>query len=548
VCPLVCPDAVSVRPGTIAGMKLEQLVTTSAAVAGTRSRSEKSALLAATLAVAGPDEIGLVARYLTGSLRQRRPGVGWAAFKDAPAPAGAAVLDVADVDATFAATGAEAGSGSAGRRTALVHDLLGRATAPEQRFIGALLGGELRQGALESIVVDALAKAFGVPLALVRRAVMLGGEVPAVASALARDGADGLTAFTLTVGRPVQPMLAAAAPDVAQALEKVAATADEPARLDWKLDGVRVQVHRDGDDVRVASRSLDDLTSRLPEVVAVARALPVRRVVLDGEVIVLDETGRPAPFQVTASRTATHDVTAGDAGPAAAAGPGTETSRPMSVFFFDMLHVDDRDLIDSPAADRWAELARVIPPANAIPSLSTADPVEAQQFFDAALDAGQEGLVVKSSTAPYAAGRRGAGWVKVKPRRTLDLVVVAAEWGHGRRTGLLSNLHLGALGPDGEYVMVGKTFKGLTDELLSWQTAQFLAHERSRDSYTVTLDPVMVVEIAIDGVQTSRRYRGGAALRFARVLRYRPDKTNSQIDTIEEILRIRDASGASEDG
>jgi len=533
-------------------MKLEQLVTTSAAVAGTRSRSEKSSLLAATLAAAGPDEIGLVARYLTGSLRQRRPGVGWASFKDAPPPAVDAVLDIAEVDATFAATALEAGSGSAGRRTALLHDLLRRATAPEQRFIGALVGGELRQGALESIVVDALAKAFSVPPAATRRAVMLGGEVPAVATALAGDGPDGLTGFTLTVGRPIQPMLAAAAPDVIQALEKVGATVAEPARLDWKLDGVRVQVHRDGDEVRVASRSLDDLTSRLPEVVAVALTLPVRRVVLDGEVIVLDQAGRPAPFQVTASRTATRETTADAADDtdngigAAPAAPRTGSA--LSVFFFDILHVDDLDLIDSPAAQRWAELARIVPAAHAIPSLSTADPVEAQRFFDAALDAGQEGLVVKSSTAPYAAGRRGAGWVKVKPRHTLDLVVLAAEWGHGRRTGVLSNLHLGALGPDGEYVMVGKTFKGLTDELLSWQTAQFLAHERSRDSSTVTLDPVIVVEIAFDGVQTSRRYRGGAALRFARVLRYRPDKTTDQIDTIDEILRIRYTSGASEDG
>jgi len=519
-------------------MKLEHLVSTSAAVAGTRSRSEKSALLAATLGAAGPAEIGLVARYLAGALRQRRPGIGWAAFRDAPPAAEFATLEVTDVDDVFAATSVEAGSGSAGRRTALLYGLLRRATAPEQRFIGALVGGELRQGALESIVVDALAKAFGVQLAEVRRAVMLGGEVPSVATALARDGVGGLGGFTLTVGRPVQPMLAGAAPDVAQALAKVGASAAEPARLDWKLDGVRVQVHRDGDDVRVASRSLDDLTSRLPEVVAVVRALPVHRVVLDGEVIVLDETGRPAPFQVTASRTATRDS------PADGSGPGG----PMSVFFFDILHVDERDLIDSPAAQRWAELARVIPAVNAIPSLTTADPDEAQQFFDAALEAGQEGLVVKSSTAPYAAGRRGAGWVKVKPRHTLDLVVLAAEWGHGRRTGVLSNLHLGALSADGEYVMVGKTFKGLTDELLSWQTEQFLAHERSRDSYTVILDPVMVVEIAIDGVQTSSRYPGGAALRFARVLRYRPDKTNREIDTIEEILRIRDASAASDDG
>lgn len=528
-------------------MKLAQLVATSAAVAGTRSRSEKSALLAATLGVAAPGEIGLVARYFTGSLRQRRPGIGWAAFKQAPPAAEVANIEVSEVDDAFAATSEESGSGSAGRRTALLHGLLGRATADEQRFIGALVSGELRQGALESIVVDALAKAFGVSLADVRRAVMLGGEVPAVATALARDGADGLTGFTLRVGRPVQPMLAGAAPDVGQALAKVGATEAEPARLDWKLDGVRVQVHRDGDDVRVASRSLDDLTSRLPEVVAVARSLPVDRVVLDGEVIVLDETGRPAPFQVTASRTATRDVRDDADDPGPSTDPNSR-SRALSVFFFDILHLNGRDLIDAPAAQRWAELALVVPAVNTIPSLSTADPEQARTFFDAALEAGQEGLVVKSSTAPYAAGRRGAGWVKVKPRHTLDLVVLAAEWGHGRRTGVLSNLHLGALGRDGEYVMVGKTFKGLTDELLSWQTAQFLVHERSRDSSTVTLDPVMVVEIAIDGVQTSRRYPGGAALRFARVLRYRPDKTSGEIDTIEEILRIRDATIASEEG
>ncbi len=523
-------------------MDLAELVATSAAVAATRSRSEKAVLIAATLQAATPGEIGLVARYLTGGLRQRRPGVGWASFRDAPPPRadidGADRLTVGDVDTAFEAMSTDTGPGSAGRRVALLHELMSRATADEQRYLAGLVGGELRQGALESIVVDALAKAFAVPVAAVRRAVMLGGELPSVATALARDGVDALAGFTLTVGRPVQPMLAAAAPDVTEALAKVGASAAEPARLDRKLDGVRVQVHRDGEHVIVASRSLDDLTARLPEVVGVARALPVDRVVLDGEVIVLDETGRPAPFQVTASRTASRPLPS-SAGPTGG----------LSVFFFDILHVDDRDLIDAPAAERWRELARVIPTEHAIPSLDTADPDEAQAFFDAALDAGHEGLVVKSSTAPYAAGRRGAGWVKVKPRHTFDLVVLAAEWGHGRRTGLLSNLHLGARGDDGEYVMVGKTFKGLTDELLTWQTEQFGRIEVGRDSSTGTvfLDPVMVVEIAFDGVQTSRRYPGGAALRFARVLRYRPDKTADQADSILDILRIRDMTPASTD-
>jgi DNA ligase-1 len=377
-------------------------------------------------------------------------------------------------------------------------------------------------------MVEAIAAAAEVPLADVRRAFMLRGSLPPIAAAALRDGVQSLRAIGLEVGRPILPMLAQSAPDVATALAQTSQAG--PVALEWKLDGIRVQLHRAGDEIRVFTRTLDDITARVPELVEAVRALDVRDVVLDGEAIALDDAGRARPFQETAARTSSRlDVTT------------QRSSVPITLFVFDVLHHDGRDLLDAPAADRQEVLEAVLPERLRVPRIVTDDPGEATRFFDDAIAHGHEGVVVKSLQAPYEAGRRGVGWVKVKPRHTLDLVVLAAEWGHGRRAGVLSNLHLGARdGRDGHggFVMLGKTFKGLTDELLAWQTELFLRLETHRDGYTVYVAPEAVVEIAFDGVQTSPRYPGGVALRFARVLRYRPDKLASDADDLESVLAI----------
>jgi DNA ligase-1 len=406
--------------------------------------------------------------------------------------------------------------------------LFGRATAPEQRFLAQLAGSELRQGALAGIVTDAVAAAAGVEASAVRRAAMLAGDLPAVAQAAMLEGAAGLAGFHLRVGRPVQPMLAKTASSLAAALAQTASAA-----VEWKLDGVRIQVHRDGDEVGVFTRTLDPVGARMPEVVEAVRALPLRTVILDGEAIALRSDGRPRPFQETASRAASRgDVTA------------LRAAVPLTPFFFDVLHLDGRDLLDLPASERLAAIAPILPPGAWAPRLVTADAGEAQAFLDDALARGHEGVVVKSLTAPYEAGRRGAGWLKVKPVHTLDLVVLAAEWGHGRRQGMLSNLHLGARDADsGGYVMLGKTFKGLTDELLAWQTKRLLELEARRTAGTVYVHPALVVEIAFDGIQTSTRYPGGMALRFARVVRYRDDKQPAEADTIETVRLLHEARG-----
>jgi DNA ligase-1 len=375
---------------------------------------------------------------------------------------------------------------------------------------------------------DAVADAFGVPAALVRRAAMLLGST-ATAAELAQQGAGSLEQAGLVVGVPVRPMLAASAPDVTAAFGKAAAGGE--VLVDRKLDGIRIQVHRDGRDVRLFTRSLDDITDRLPEVVEVVSALPAQRLVLDGEAIVLRPDGRPEPFQVTAARTASRS----DA--------GTLRSRsPVSTLFFDILHRDGRDLLEQPLDERLRELAEVVPPEHRIASIRTSSCEQAQEFFAAAVTAGHEGVIVKAAGSAYDAGRRGSAWVKVKPRHTLDLVVLAAEWGHGRRRGWLSNLHLGARNAaDGSWVMLGKTFKGLTDALLTWQTEQLLALEERRTQGTVHVRPELVVEIAFDGIQTSPRYPGGVALRFARVLRYRDDKSADEADTIDTVLVLHGA-------
>jgi DNA ligase-1 len=410
------------------------------------------------------------------------------------------------------------GKGSAAARKALVGELFGRATQDEQRFLIGLLSGELRQGALEGIMTEAVARAAGVPVAEVRRAMMLRGSLGVVAAAALSGGSAALGAFGLEVGRPVRPMLAASAPSIEDALAKM----DGPAAVEWKLDGIRIQAHLSGGNVRLFTRTLDDITVRLPEVVSVLARLPVSAAVFDGELIALREDGRPLPFQDTASRTATTE----------AGGPVV----PLSVFLFDALHLNGADLIDLPDAKRHAALASVVPQAMLMPRLVTDDPGEAAEFFQQSVAKGHEGVVVKSLTTPYAAGRRGAGWIKVKPRHTLDLVVLAVEWGHGRRQGWLSNLHLGARDPaTGGFVMLGKTFKGLTDELLAWQTERLLELETRRSGHVVHVRPELVVEIAFDGVQSSSRYPGGVALRFARVKRYREDKSAAEADTIDTV-------------
>ncbi len=457
-------------------MQLYDVAVASADVAATSSRLAKRALLVDLLERTTADDLEIVVAYLAGELRQRRTGIGWASLGALPAPADEPSLTVADVDAELERVSGLSGPGSATRRAAAVTGLFGSATEIEQRLLRGLLAGDLRQGALDAAMLDAVAAASGVALPVVRRAAMLRGATGPVASAAMTGGSAAVEAFGLTVGRPVRPMLAAAAPDVVAALAK----SGVPASLDVKLDGIRIQVHQQGDEVRVFTRSLDDITSRLPEVCAATRALGRQSLILDGEVLTVDATGRPRPFQETASRTASH------VGPAVA----TPAGGIASPFFFDLLHLDGADLIDEPLSVRLARLDELLPPQLAISRLTTEDPDEALRFFTAAVRAGQEGVVVKALSAPYDAGRRGSAWVKVKPRHTLDLVVLAVEWGSGRRKGWLSNIHLGALDPEtGGFVMLGKTFKGMTDEMLGWQTQRFLALEESRSAHVVQVRP-----------------------------------------------------------
>lgn len=512
---------------------LADVAATSAGLAATRSRLAKRALLVDLLRRTAPDEVPVVARYLAGELRQRRTGLGWRSLQQLPAPAAEPTLDVLAVDAAFEQMAGLSGPGSAGALTALAGELFGAATAEEQRFLAGLVSGDVRQGALDALLLDAVAEAAGVPVATVRRAAMLAGASEPVAevalgAATPEEATAALEAFGLTVGRPVRPMLAASAPDVATA---VAGFGGRAVVVDAKLDGIRIQVHREGDDVRVYTRSLDDITARVPEVVEAVRALPVRTAVLDGEALALGEDGRPRPFQETAARSATRDAE-------------LAAATALRPFFFDVLHLDGRDLLDAPLTERLAALDAVAP-AHLVERVVTADAAVAQEAFAGWVAAGQEGVIVKDASAPYEAGRRGGAWVKVKPRHTLDLVVLAVERGSGRRSGQLSNIHLGARDGDGGFVMLGKTFKGMTDEMLAWQTNRFTELAVSpgtiRDNYVVEVRPEQVVEIAFDGVQRSSRYPGGVALRFARVVRYRDDKPTSEADTISTVQAFLDS-------
>jgi len=578
---------------------LRELVETSEAVAATSGRTAKITEIAGLLRRAGPGEVPVVVAFLSGELRQRQIGVGyaslgellrlepsgqppagpWARVTAEQAAAGAAAPDagtaaeaavaeaavaepaaaegpvtVAETDAVFEVVGQVGGAGAQAERRRLLAGLFGRASQTEREFLVRLLAGELHQGALEGVMTEAVARAAGVPAAEVRRAHLLAGSLPLVAQAAltaawpaspATPAADpepapdseaalaALRAVGLQVGRPLRPMLASSAATVADAFARLS-----PAVVEWKIDGIRIQVHRTGTDVAVFTRTLDDITIRVPEITEAVLALDVRAAVFDGEAVALAPDGRPRPFQVTASRTSSHmDV------------ERQRADTPLTPFFFDLLHLDGTDLIDEPAHVRQARLAAVMPAHLLVPRLVTEDIDAAGAFFADAVGRGHEGVVVKSPDARYAAGRRGSEWIKVKPRHTLDLVVLAAEWGHGRRRGWLSNLHLGARDPaTGGLVMLGKTFKGLTDEMLTWQTKRLLeladppgsgpAGDPKNAYGVLRVRPELVVEIAFDGVQGSPRYPGGVALRFARVLRYRPDKPAAEADTIESVLAL----------
>ncbi|MDX3748039.1 ATP-dependent DNA ligase [Streptomyces sp. AK08-02] len=504
-------------------MLLTRLAHVSQEVAATSARSRKIALLAELFRDADADDVPIVIPYLAGRLPQGRLGIGWKVLDQQVPGAVEPSLTVRDVDARLTAIGAVGGAGSQAERRRLVGELLAAATTDEQRFLFALITGEVRQGALDAVAVEGLATATDAPPADVRRAVMLAGAIQPVAQALLADGPAALARFRLTVGRPVLPMLAHSASSVTEAVEKLGACAVEE-----KLDGIRVQVHRDGDDVRLYTRTLDDITDRLPELTTAARALRGDRFILDGEVIAFDTAGRPRSFQETAGRVGSRvDVRSA----------ARET--PVSPVFFDVLSVDGHDLLDLPFAERHTELARLVPEPMRVRRLLAGGPADlpaAETFLADTLARGHEGVVVKALDAPYSAGRRGASWLKVKPVHTLDLVVLAAEWGHGRRTGKLSNLHLAARNADGSFAMLGKTFKGMTDAMLTWQTERLQALAVSDDGWVVTVRPELVVEIAYDGLQRSTRYPAGVTLRFARVVRYREDKTPQEADTVQTLL------------
>jgi DNA ligase 1 len=504
-------------------MLLDEIAQTSAAVAETPARLAKIERLAATLRRLLPDEVAVAVDYLSGELPQGSIGIGWASLRDLPPPATAPTLPLLEVAEALRRIQAATGRGSQTVRRREVSELFSRATDGERRFLTGLLLGELRQGALEGVMVEAVARATGVPASDVRRAMMLAGDLGEVAAAAAAEGAAGLQRFRLTVLRPVQPMLAQTAVDLRDALARI-----HPAAMEWKLDGARVQVHRLGDEVRAFTRNLAEITDRVPEIVEAIGALAVEAVVLDGEAIALRPDGRPHPFQVTLGRFGSRLGIAEMRG-----------SVPLSPFFFDCLHLDGEDLIDRPEAERFAALSSRLPSELTVRRTVVESLAEAEPFMEAALERGHEGVMVKTPGAPYEAGRRGASWLKVKRAHTLDLVVLAAEWGHGRRRGWLSNLHLGARDPrTGEFVMLGKTFKGLTDRMLAWQTERLQQLETHRDAYTVYVRPALVVEVAFDGLQESTKYPGGLALRFARVKGYRPDKGPDDADTIDTVRAI----------
>ena len=508
----------------VADSRLADLAETSTAVSAASARLEKIRLLADLLARLRPEEVETAVAYLSGFLPQGTIGVGWAALRELPPAADRASLTVAEVDASLRTIQDTTGPGSVAERRRLIEDLFGRATLEERRFLLGLLSGELRQGALEGVMIEAVARAAGVPAAAVRRARMLAGELGPVARAALEAGEEGMRGYGVELLRPVQPMLAKTAESLSAAMDRLA-----QAAVEWKLDGVRVQVHRVGGEVRAFTRNLADVTGRLPELVQEVLGLACESVILDGEAIALLDDGRPRAFQESMSRFGSRTEV-----------EGHRRRMPLSAAYFDCLHLDGEDLIDRPLTERVTALERVVPEKLRVPQVICSSLDEAEPVLTASLAAGHEGVMVKSLDGPYEAGRRGAGWLKVKPSKTLDLVVLAAEWGHGRRQGWLSNLHLGARDPEasGGFAMLGKTFKGMTDEMLAWQTGRLQALETHRDAHTVHVRPELVVEVALDGVQTSSKYPSGMALRFARIKGYRHDKGPEDADTIETVRAI----------
>lgn len=502
-----------------------QVVAAARVVAATASRSAKIAAIAGLLATLDDDEVEPAVANLIGETMHGKLGVGPAAIMAArPALAASnATLTIADIDRALGEVASTAGAGSAARRKQLLGELFARASAAEQEFLLRLLFGELRQGALEGVMLEAIARASNVPAASVRRAAMLGGGPARVARAALTGGEKALGEFALTLFRPLQPMLAQPAADVEDALAQLGTAA-----LEWKLDGARVQVHKRDDEVRVYTRGLNEVTQSVPEVVDAVRALATRTLVLDGETIALDTNGRPLPFQETMRRFGRKlDVET------------MRVSLPLSVSFFDLLHADGEDLLAHPARERVEVLSGCVPAALVVPRIVTDDVAQAAAFLDDALARGHEGIMAKSLDAPYEAGARGASWLKIKQAHTLDLVIIAAEWGNGRREGWLSNLHLGARDPaSGGFVMLGKTFKGLTDDMLRWQTQKLLSLEVSRDRHVVHVRPEVVVEIAVNEIQRSPHYPAGMALRFARVKGYRSDKRPAEADTVETVRKL----------
>jgi len=509
--------------------KLAELVDTSRAVAATSRRSAKVAALAEFLKRLSQDDIGIGAAFLTGETRQGKIGAGYALLSSVRqgTAASSASLTLSEVDASFATFVDARGPGSAARRADLLGHLFSRATPAEQDFLVRLVTGELRQGALDGLMTEAIAAAAHVEPQAVRRAAMYAGTLAAVAQAVLTAGPDGLARFQLATLSPVAPMLAQSAEDAADALGQLG-----EAALEWKLDGARIQVHKLNDEVRAYTRNLNDVTGAIPEIMEAVRALPSRELVLDGEAIALDTNGAPRPFQETMRRFGRKlDVAS------------LRAELPLSAFFFDLLRHDHDGLVHRPARERFAAMHEILPASLVVPRIVTASPEEAQAFVDAALARGHEGVMAKALEAPYEAGRRGASWLKIKSARTLDLVVLAAEWGHGRRKGWLSNLHLGARDPaTGRFAMLGKTFKGMTDRMLAWQTEALLARETHHDDWTVYVRPELVVEIAFNNVQASSQYPSGLTLRFARVKRYRLDKRGEEADSIETVRALHAAS------
>lgn len=516
---------------------LADIVETSKRVTETPSRTAKQRALAACLLSFGPDEIEIGVLYLAGETRQGKIGVGYSVLRDANAVGAAAApsLTLIEVDQKLTELQGIRGSGSSGRRALALQDLFARARADEQHFLVRLLVGELRQGALGGVMIDAIAAAADLPVAAVRRAAMYSKQLGVLAHTALVEGLGGLAKFQLEVLSPIAPMLAQTSPDVATALSQLG----DDVAFEWKVDGARVQVHKKDDLVRVYTRSLNDVTNAVPEVVSAVGAIAARDIILDGETIALGADGKPLPFQITMRRFGRKlDVEA------------LRGELPLHVYFFDCLRLDGRSLADRPARERFAALEQTVPESMRVPRLITSSEPEAQAFYSDALSRGHEGVMAKALDAPYEAGNRGASWLKIKHVHTLDLVILAAEWGNGRRTGKLSNLHLGARDPaTGGYIMLGKTFKGLTDAMLVWQTQEFLAREVSRDRYTVYVRPELVAEIAFNDIQASSQYPGGFALRFARVKAYRPDKRAEEADTIETIRSLYAAqSGVEKSG